>query len=308
MKKNAEFIVGLTVIAALSILLFGILWGKNYRLTSNQVRVAFLFQNTGGLRVHDPVTVNGLRKGQVGDIQLENGQVRVEVNLDREVQLHSDVEAYITAVEMMGGKKVEIIPGQSGRVLDLAKLPTPLRGSQTAGFSEMLLEMSKIAARSNQLVQRLDSTITLAATFLDDSTFRRPLMNTLDDLQASSAVMRQFIETNETAMQQTITNVEVTSTQLRGLIERRAPQIDSTFITLDQTIRKLDAFATTLEDISQHLQQRRGNLSKLIYDDETYLRLNSTIAKVDSTVDQMRAQLGKFLQGSNFNLINLLSF
>jgi len=304
MRKNAEFIVGLTVIAAVSILLFGILWGKNYRLASDQVRVAFLFQNTGGLRINDPVTVNGVRKGQVDDIQLQNGQVRVEVNLDGDVELHSDVEAYITSVEMMGGKKVEIIPGHSGQVLDLTKLQTPLPGSQTAGFSEMLLEMSKMAARSNQLVQRLDSTIALASTFLDDATFRRPLMTALDDLQASTAVMRQFIQANETAMQQTMNNVEATSTQLRSFIDRRAPQIDSTFVTLGQTIRKLDSFATTLEEISQHLQQRQGNLSKLIYDDEIYLRLNSTLAKVDSTVKQ----LGKFLHGSNFNLINLLSF
>ena len=65
MRKNAELIVGLTVIVGLSILLFGILWGKNYRLASNQVTVGFLFQNTSGLRVNDPVTVNGVSKGQV---------------------------------------------------------------------------------------------------------------------------------------------------------------------------------------------------------------------------------------------------
>jgi hypothetical protein len=56
------------------------------------------------------------------------------------------------------------------------------------------------------------------------------------------------------------------------------------------------------------LQQRQGNLGKLIYDEETYQRLNSTIAKVDSTVVDLRTHLGRFLRGSNFNLINLLSF
>ena len=178
MRKNAEFIVGLTVIAGLSILLFGILWGKNYRLASSQVGVSFLFQNTGGLRVNDPVTVNGVRKGQVAGIRLENGLVRVDLNLDSDVQLYSDVMAYITTVEMMGGKKVEIVPGSSGQLLDLPNLRTPLRGAQTTGFSEMFLEMGKIAARSSQLMQRLDSTLTLASAFLDETTFRRPLIST----------------------------------------------------------------------------------------------------------------------------------
>jgi phospholipid/cholesterol/gamma-HCH transport system substrate-binding protein len=308
MRKNAEFIVGLTVVLGLAILLFGILWGKNYRLASNQVRVSFLFQNTGGLRVNDPVTVNGVKKGQVAAIGLQDGWVRVEIRLDGDVQLYPEVSAYITTVELMGGKKVEIIPGTSGQPLDLAALKTPLKGSQTAGFSEMMLEMSKMAARSNQLMQRLDSTITLASAFLDDDTIRRPLIAVLNDLQTSTAAMRQFVQTNQTAMQKTMDNVEITSTQMRRLAERHSPQIDSTFLALNRTIYKLDAFTNTLDDISLRLQQRQGNLGKLIYDEETYQRLNSTIAKVDSTVVDLRTHLGRFLRGSNFNLINLLSF
>jgi len=308
MRRNAEFIVGLTVIAGLSILLFGILWGKNYRMASNQAGLSFIFQNTGGLRVNDPVTVSGVRKGQVTGMRLENGFVRVDLNLDRDVQLYADVQAYITAVEMMGGKKVEIEPGRSGQLLDLANLKIPLRGAQTTGFSEMFLEMSKITARSGQLMQRLDSTITLAAAFLDEVTFRRPLIAVLTNLQASTAAMRELVQNNQASMQQTMTNAEAASTQLRHLVERGAPQIDSTFITLGRTIRKLDSFTATLDDISTRLQNRQGNLGKLIYDEEAYHRLNSTIAKVDSTMVELRANLGKFLHGSNFNLINLLSF
>ena len=308
MRKNVEFIVGLTIIAGLAILLFGILWGKNYRLASDQLRVAFLFQNTGGLRVNDPVTVSGVRKGQVAGIRLENGLVRVDLKLDRDVQLYADVKAYITAVEMMGGKKVEIVPGVSGQLLDLPNLREPLRGAQTAGFSEMFLEMGNLAVRSNQLMQRLDSTLTLASAFLDETTVRRPLIATLNDLQATTAALRQFALNNQMAMQQTMNNAEATSTQLRGLIERRGPQIDSTFAALDRTIRRLDSFTITLNEISARLQNRQGNLGKLIYDDETYRRLNTALATVDSTVIELRTGLGKFLHGSNFNLINLLSF
>jgi ABC-type transporter Mla subunit MlaD len=157
-------------------------------------------------------------------------------------------------------------------------------------------------------MQRLDSTITLASAFLDEATFRRPLITVLQDLQASTASMRQFVQDNQRDMEKTVANVEATSTQLRDIVERRSPQVDSALVTFSRTVRKLDAFATTLDEISLRLQQRQGNLSKLIYDDETYTRLNSAIAKVDSTVIELRAQLGKFLHGSNFNLINLLSF
>lgn len=307
-RKNIELKVGLTVIAGLLILLFGIIWGKNFRLAASQDRIGFLFQNTGGLRVNDPVTVNGVRKGQVAGIKLENGLVRVDVNLDRDVQLFSDVRAYITTVELMGGKKVEIIPGTSGNLLDLARLDGPLRGTQTAGFSEMLLGMSELAATAGRLMGRLDTAITLAASFLDEATVRRPLINSLQDLQASSASLQDLIQNNQNSIQRIVNNLEQTSSQLREVVERRTPAVDSTLLALSRISQKLDSFTVTLDEISLRLQQRQGLLSNLIYDTETVERLHSTIANIDSTATALRTNMGRFLNGSNFNLINLLSF
>jgi phospholipid/cholesterol/gamma-HCH transport system substrate-binding protein len=307
-KKNVEFKVGLTVIVGLLILLLGIFWGKNYRLVSQQWRVSFLFQNTGGLRVNDPVTVNGVKKGQVDAIELQYGAVRVDVMLDRDVKLFTDARAYITTVELMGGKKVEIYPGTSEELLDLANLQSPLRGAQTAGFSEMMMQLGEMSQRAGHLMARLDSTVTLAAAFLDHTTVRQPLIAALTDLQISTASLRQFVQNNQAGMQGTVDNLEATSSQLRALVESRTPEVDSTLLVLNRTAKKLDEFTATLDDISLRLQRRQGTLGNLIYDDELYVRLNSAVTSVDSTLVELRSNLGKLLNGSNFNLINLLSF
>jgi ABC-type transporter Mla subunit MlaD len=109
-------------------------------------------------------------------------------------------------------------------------------------------------------------------------------------------------------MQQTVDNLESTSSQLREMVERRSPQIDSTLLSFNRTAQKLEGFTATLDEISLRLQQRQGTLGNLIYDDELYIRLNSAVANVDSTVVELRSSFGKLLNGSNFNLINLLSF
>lgn len=307
-RKNVEFIVGLTVIGGLLILLFGILWGKNFQLAANQRQVGFLFQNTGGLRVNDPVTVSGVKKGRVKGIQLENGLVRVDVMLDRDVQLFSDVRAYITTIELMGGKKVDVIPGTSGQLLDLDHLREPIRGAPTAGLSEMLIGLSEMAGRTNRLIERLDSTITLASFFLDENTTRRPLLASLDDLQSSTATFRELLQTNETKIHRTIANLDYTAAQLRSLMERRASTIDSTLIAFNHTAQKMETLSATLDDISLRLQQREGFLGQLLYDTETFTRLQSTIANIDSTAVELRTSMGQFLNGSNFNLISLFNF
>ena len=307
-RKNVEFIVGLTVIGGLLILLFGILWGKNFHLAANQRQVGFLFQNTGGLRVNDPVTVSGVKKGRVKAIQLKNGLVRVDVMLERDVQLFSDVRAYITTVELMGGKKVDVIPGNSGQLLDLDHLREPIRGAPTAGFSEMLIGLSEMAGRTNRLIERLDSTITLASFFLDENTARRPLLASLNDFQSSTAAFRELLQTNETKIHRTIANLDYTAAQLRSLMEKRASTIDSTLIAFNHTAQKMETLSATLDDISFRLQQRQGFLGQLIYDTETFTRLQSTIANIDSTATELRTSMGQFLNGSNFNLISLFNF
>lgn len=90
MKKNVfstEIKVGLTVVVATFILVYGIIWGKGYRLHINKYQLQLLFDNVGGMVPGDPVTVNGVKEGKVLSIDWQDRDVLVTIELNDRVKL-----------------------------------------------------------------------------------------------------------------------------------------------------------------------------------------------------------------------------
>ncbi|MEK7729767.1 MAG: MlaD family protein [candidate division KSB1 bacterium] len=307
-RRTTELQVGVTVIAGILILVLGIIWGKNYNLASDQYRVKFSFPNTGGLRANDMVSVNGVRKGSVSGIALEKGRAIIEIALSRDVELYNDYRATIAPIEMMGGKKIEIMPGGNGERIFPESLNAPLPGTSSGGMSEALVGVTELSLEALHLAKRVDTTLTLVHRMLDESAIRRPIVNSLADLQATTSALRALVSNNDLLIRRTLANVDETSGQLREIVTQRRVDLDSTLITFGRTMQRLDHFTATLNDITTQINNREGNLGKLLYDDALTTHLRSTLANVDSTTAELRTKLGKFLNGSNFSLINVLSF
>jgi phospholipid/cholesterol/gamma-HCH transport system substrate-binding protein len=307
-RQSLELKVGATVIAALLILVFGVMWGKNYRLTTGQQAVRFSFDNSSGLKPGDPVTVSGVNKGQVSSIELDRGRAVITLMLDRDVELFSDLRAYITAVELMGGKKIEILPGASEPRLDLSTLTEPLVGTQTVGFPELMLVASDLAGRTVHIAARLDTTLALVNATLNKERLQQPLHHALTDFQITTAKLRRMLEDNEALLQRAAANVDYTTTELRAVIERRSDGVDSTLIALAEASGRLNEFSKTLEEISKRLRNKEGAVGRLLYDDQLFVSLERAVLRVDSTANDLRLHLGRYLSGANVNLFNLLHF
>jgi len=307
-RQSLELKVGATVIVALIILVFGVLWGKNYRLTTGQQRLRLSFDNSSGLKSGDPVTVNGVNKGQVSAIELDRGRASITIMLDRDVELYSDFRAYITAVELMGGKKVEILPGTIEPRFNLTMLTEPLVGTQTVGFPELMLVVSDLAGHTVHIAARLDTTLALVNAALDKERLHQPLHRSLTDLQATTTKLRRLLEDNETLLQRVAANVDYTTAELRAVVERRSNGVDSTLIALAEASGRLNEFSKTLEEISKRLRNKEGALGRLLYDDQLIVSLERAVLRVDSTANDLRLHLGRYLSGANVNLFNLLHF
>ncbi len=307
-RQSLELKVGATVIVALIILVFGVMWGKNYRLTTGQQPVRFSFDNSSGLKPGDPVTVSGVNKGQVSTIELDRGRAIITSMLDRDVELYSDFRAYITAVELMGGKKIEILPGTIEPRFNLTALTAPLVGTQTVGFPELMLVATDLAGRTVHIAARLDTTLALVNSVLDKERLQQPLHSALTDLQTTTTKLRQLLDDNETLLQRVATNVDYTASELRAVVERRSNGVDSTLIALAEASGRLNEFSKTLEEISKRVRNKEGAVGRLLYDDQLIVSLERAVLRVDSTANDLRLHLGRYLNGANVSLFNLLQF
>jgi phospholipid/cholesterol/gamma-HCH transport system substrate-binding protein len=83
-KRRDEIVVGVTVFAALALIVLGALWLSEAELGQGGERYGARFRTVGGLGVGDPVVLSGVRVGRVASIQLgERNWVEAQVEVYR---------------------------------------------------------------------------------------------------------------------------------------------------------------------------------------------------------------------------------
>ncbi len=121
-SNRLNLIVGLFIIAggvALAILALQVSGFSKYS-ARNAFNVQAIFDNIGDLKVRAPVTIAGVRIGEVSSIRVDNQTFHAIVGLriDRQQdKLPADSSAKILTAGIIGANYIELIPGFSEQVL-----------------------------------------------------------------------------------------------------------------------------------------------------------------------------------------------
>ena len=111
-NRSNEIKVGITIIISILIFIWIFGWAKNFDLSSSK-KLLIRFDNIAGLEMGDRVTINGIRKGNVEDFQNDGNTVIVKATMDKDADIREDASFTILMLDLMGGKKIEINPGNS---------------------------------------------------------------------------------------------------------------------------------------------------------------------------------------------------
>lgn len=121
--RKQEIIVGLFVSIGLLALLVLALKVSNLSLvssSSNSYRITAYFENVGGLRAKAPVSVSGVKIGQVTSVAYDakRFQARVDMQIDGTHRfLSTDTQASIYTAGLLGEQYITLAPGAEDEVL-----------------------------------------------------------------------------------------------------------------------------------------------------------------------------------------------
>ncbi len=121
-ERTIETIVGLFILAgmlALSVLAFKVS-GLSSTVSSSGYNVTAGFDNIGSLKVRAPVTIAGVRVGEVTNIQLDRNSFRAVVTLlinRDEKTLPVDTSASIFTQGLLGANYISLVPGYENTYL-----------------------------------------------------------------------------------------------------------------------------------------------------------------------------------------------
>lgn len=291
-SRKLEVQVGLTVVAAVGILLWGVTWLKELQL-NRKVQVWHVsFSQTGGLSASDEVQVNGLRKGVVQSIQLLGDQVAVDLALSRDIVVTEDSRVAIRNVGLMGEKVIAVDLRMTGRpYTDQDTIP----GVYELGMGEVMAGVGGSVDALNQLATRLQGAAEMLSPKGEFGQTMRNLRDTSKDLQLA-------VQENRTALKSTLDNFSASSKTLKSLTVDREQQLRtamdhfaSAANNLDLLTARLDSLRRVAQTMTAKVGRGEGTLGKLVNDDKLYTDASNAVQSLKSLIEDIRANPKKYV-------------
>lgn len=282
--RSAEIRVGITVFLAIVILVVGVAWIGQYRLTRAGQYLDVDFEDVGGLDVGDPVTIAGMTRGKVEQIELLPDRVRVRLWLESGAALDEDAEIAIESIGMMGEKYVAIRRGGSPRPMDLGEVQ---RGVYRPGLMEMMAELGDVVRVVRQEVEGLGGALAAPSgtSFAD---LMAKLDRTLDGLAA-------VVAENRGDVRDAVQDFRAASEETRGLVGEMREGARG---TLGDVGRAAERFESTTEEIRRlvvslqavvdRVEEGEGSLGAVINDRKVHDELVRTLRDLDDLIQDIR--------------------
>lgn len=298
MKKifTREILIGLILVISLSILFIGIdfLKGINVFKSSNLYYVAF--KDVSGLAEAAPVTLNGMKVGQVTGMEYDYehpGNVLVEVNLDSSVKLTKGTK-FTKAVSLLGTGvlAIEMAPGNS-YVEAGSEMEGESQKDMMADIStEVLPQVVEMLPKLNSILAHVDS---LAANPALQKTVTRldAISANIELLTARLAATSQRIDpmvSNANGLTKDLTAISADLKQLSAELKE---------LPLSETMDNVKSTTANLKTFTGKLNGTDSSLGLLLNDRGLYDHIDSTVNSLDSLLIDLKAHPKKYV---NFKL------
>lgn len=298
--KSKEFIIGLCVIVALTILFFGINYLKGINLFTPANFYVIKYDNVAGLETAANVTIDGYKVGQVRDIEFDYthpGTIKVTVALNKDLRVPIDSKALLTPA-LLGGPSIELKLGKDKQMIDIG-------GDIPSGHASDLMGtiQGQIMPKVMDILPTLDSImVNLNATAYNLNTLSgHPALaasvGRLDQITYNLAALSQSLKTSiggqvpgilgdarhiTTHLDSVTSDLTVLSAQLKAL-------------PITGTMDNLQATTDNLLTLSRNLNSDSGTLGQLMHNPELYDRLSRVSADIDSLIVDIKKNPKRYI-------------
>ena len=272
-ERKAEIKVGITTILSLIVFIWIMGWSKNFLRTSGDVEINIMFDNVSGLEFDDEVTIRGLRKGFVKDIILDGNIIIVKISVDQSADLRKDAEFWLATVDLMGDKKIEIIPGIAEEKLNLDVLQS---GKFLPDFSTMMTTIGSVKDELMTIVDDVKISLTAVNSYLTDEEMKSDLKSSLKNLNGLTYKLNVMLSENRENISTIVENTAVISEEAKIFIDENKEDINVSVSKLKSLLIKSDSLVSQFNYITAQTIEGDNNLGKILYDDSLVVKITET--------------------------------
>lgn len=295
MKKifNKEFGIGISVLVAILILVFGIDYLKGINLFRPSNYYLAYYDNVDELSVSSPVLINGFKVGQVREINFNYnrpGKIEVVLALDKNLELPEGTRAEIGST-LLSGARIELAVGSSPNKVPVgSELPAGSKaGLMNAVQDGLMPAISGILPKVDSLLYNLNQIAGNPA--IGQS------INRLDGITADLLATTSGLNTTMNKQVPVIAGNAARATQgldtIVGNLGLLSYQLKS--LPLNTTVDNVNQLTANLSNFSRQLTDKNSTLGLLTSDPELYNRLNQVSADIDSLIVDIKKNPKRYI-------------
>ncbi len=295
MKKllSKEFIIGISVICAIAILVFGIEFLKGVNMLSPANFYYVNCDNVRGLVVSSPVSIDGFKVGQVREISYDfdnPGKIKVMLAVNKKLRIPEDSYAVLSS-SLMGEGYIDIKIGKSNKMLavgsDVSIRNVP--GLMDALSNDVMPTVNTILPRIDSLLINLNNLVADPALTQTISRLDGISGNILEMSQGLNSTIRRDVPGLVGNARLALVKIDTITANLAHL----SAQLKE--LPLATTMDNVNEVTENLVRFSNQLNDKNSTIGLLTQDPELYNRLNRVSADIDSLIVDIKANPKRYI-------------
>ena len=291
-KLNKESRIGLTVIIAIALFVWGLNYLKGINLLKQARRYYVVYNQIDGLVTSAPVMLDGFQVGLVKSIDYQYnspGHILVELNLEKQLNLPVGTKAVLEPA-LVGNPNISLILGPGPQLLAVGDTLTADRKADL-----MIMLEEELIPGVKDLIQRAGRVVSQLEAQLDEggdlNKSLASVRKTSERLASASASL-DLLLANE--IPSTIGNINSLSSNFNAL-GRELRTVDFAGIS-----HRVDSTLLILQDVGLRLTRPDNSLGLLLNDTELYFNLNKTASSANELLLDLRERPKRYVHFSLF--------
>lgn len=310
MKLSKELKTGLIAIFAIIgfVVLYQFMKGKNLFTTDNVFYAKY--DNVEGLSVSNPVSINGLKVGQVDEIKpltTKDGKLHfvVKLTIDDTFEFSRNSTVEIFEPGLMSGKELKINLFYGGNT---AKDGDTLKGNyQLSMLNSLSSQVKPVKDQLSNVLLKLDSTLASTNKIVDEQNRREiklllsNLNRTIESFKGASDRTNSILANNEKGLHEVVANANAAMLTANKTLDKYGSVAERVDIDkLNGTIDQFNQTAGKLNNVISGIQNGEGSLGKLAKDEELYNNLTKTSNNLNELVEDFKVNPKRYVNFSVF--------
>lgn len=292
-RQQSTLKVGIFVTVAILIVLITVFWTKGFVISAGQNEMQVYFQSSiSGLNEGDPVTVKGVRKGEITSIKLVGDSVLINFTLENDVVIKSDYTVEVAMTSFTSGKQLYIDPGKTAPEINY---DAPLVGSSSGDINEIMKQMSGLANEVDTLLHKfqdnsdnLNDVLANVNEIVGDGQLKMDLKSTMSNFETTSRNLNLLVSENRSSISSITSKVDRTVSNVSDLVDETSPEFKRTFTEIQNMTMRIDSLILNLNGLVTDVKTKDGTAGQIIYDDELYKNINKTLQEIEKLSESIR--------------------